>query len=250
LLHVRRILILVALVACAAPLADGPHGAPARVASIDEPRAAPIATEPAAHSAGEWFDAAVGWLLALPPPVPDVSVLVRAPLETDEPSDFGWRSDPFRHTPKFHSGADFRAKPGTPIAAAGDGVVSFAGWYFGYGRMVWIDHGNGVVTRYAHMRRIVAQKDQHVTAGTTIGEVGQSGHATGPHLHFEVLLDGRFVDPITAMTVGEIVRESPARGRLAAYALVPELQPSPNDPAKVPSRPERKVRGKRPQVLW
>ena len=193
--------------------------------------------------------------------IPDVTVLKAQPLP-DAPdswatSGFGWRDDPIRHIRKWHSGADIRAKPGTPVFSAGDGIVIFAGRQGGYGNVIYVDHGGGVVTRYAHLRRIETKKDAVITAGTRIGQVGSTGRATGPHLHFEVRIDGHPVAPQTALTVAQLERESPAEGRLAAYALTPELQALENsdlDPPKgraartkkpTESRPERTGRTKR-----
>ncbi|HEX4423454.1 MAG TPA: M23 family metallopeptidase [Kofleriaceae bacterium] len=194
--------------------------------------------------------------------VHDLTMLTVEPVAHTESSGFGWRDDPIRHTRRFHSGTDFRGKPGTPVVAAGDGVVTFSGRMGGYGNMVEIDHGGGVITRYAHLRRIDTQKNAAITAGQQIGQVGSTGRATGPHLHFEVRLDGAPVSAITAMSVAALQRESPIAGRVAALALSPELQAhaeSDVDPPKQhghgqaaqPShRPERAGRGKRKQVLW
>jgi murein DD-endopeptidase MepM/ murein hydrolase activator NlpD len=156
--------------------------------------------------------------------IPDLTVLSIEPVAHAESSGFGWRDDPIRHTRRFHSGTDFRGKPGTAVLAAGDGVVVFCGRLGGYGNAIDIDHGGGVLTRYAHLRRIEAIKGAAITAGATIGRVGSTGRATGPHLHFEVRLDGSPVSPITAMSVAALQRESPEAGRLAALALTPELQ--------------------------
>lgn len=160
--------------------------------------------------------------------IPDVTCLAWQPLPASNSSwatsGFGWRDDPYRHYRKFHSGADIRAKPGTPVMVAGDGVVTFAGRQGGYGNVIYVDHGGGVITRYGHLRRIETQKAAIVTAGTRIGQVGSTGRATGPHLHFEVRIDGRPVDPTTALMVGALQRSSPSEGHLAAFALNPELQ--------------------------
>lgn len=187
--------------------------------------------------------------------IPDVSVLTTEPVADTESSGFGWRDDPIRHRPKFHSGTDFRGKHGTPVVAAGDGVVVFAGRRGGYGNMIEIDHGGGVITRYAHLRRIHASEDSVVLAGQQIGQVGSTGRATGPHLHFEVRLTDYPVDPKVAMSVAQLVREAPEMGRIAAFALAPEVQgelASRTDPprsgkraAKRESRPDRPGRVKR-----
>jgi len=186
--------------------------------------------------------------------IPDLTILTTDPVANTESSGFGWRDDPIRHDRRYHRGTDFRAEPGTPVLAAGDGVVVFAGRQSGYGNVIYVDHGGGVVTRYAHLRRIETRKDSAVTAGERIGQVGSTGRATGPHLHFEIRLDGRAVDPVTAMTVAELEREQPDAGRLAAFTLVPEIQAQVRDATEAPSRrgprPERRGRVKRTQVLW
>ena len=188
---------------------------------------------------------------------PDLTVLAMEPVAHSESSGFGWRDDPIRHTRSFHSGTDFRGHPGTPIVAAGDGVVLFCGRLGGYGNVIDIDHGGGVMTRYAHLRRISIAKDAAITAGETIGQLGSTGRTTGPHLHFEVRLDGAPVSPIAAMTVAALQRESPLLGRFAALSLSPELQSTaeseldpPRQRAKPGQRPERLGRAKRRQVLW
>lgn len=184
--------------------------------------------------------------------MPDLAVLRAQPVapgaSTWNTSAFGWREDPIRRRKKFHHGADIRAKPGTPVMCAGDGVVVFAGRKGGYGNVIDIDHGGGVITRYAHLRRIEVRADAAITAGQRIGQVGSTGRTTGPHLHFEVRLDGRAVDPWTALTIGELARESPEAARVAAFALTPELQDlaeSELDPPKDRTR-VAKVKGSRP----
>lgn len=193
--------------------------------------------------------------------IPDVSVLTTEPVANSESSGFGWRDDPFRHRAKFHSGTDYRGKHGLPVVAAADGVVTFAQWQGGYGNIVYVDHGGGVVTAYAHLQRFRVKRNDVVLAGQAIGAMGATGRTTGPHLHFEVRLDGRPVDPGMAMTVAQLIRETPLAGRIAAFALAPELQSdrtSAHDPprqkppvkqqpagrAKPESRPDRPGRVK------
>jgi len=196
--------------------------------------------------------------------LPDLTMLSTDPVAHTASSGFGWRDDPIRHTRSFHSGTDFRGQPGTPVLAAGDGVVVFCGRLGGYGNAIDIDHGGGVVTRYAHLRRIVTKKGAAIAAGEIIGQVGSTARTTGPHLHFEVRLDGSPVSPITAMSVAALQRESPLAGRLAAFSLSPELQATAESdvdppkqrarpgqrPGQQATRPERPGRVKRPQVLW
>jgi murein DD-endopeptidase MepM/ murein hydrolase activator NlpD len=184
--------------------------------------------------------------------IPDLRVLTTEPVERTESSGYGWREDPINKRAKFHHGTDYRGKRGTPILAAGAGTVVFAGRRGGYGRVIFIDHGSGVVTRYAHLDKIEVAVGDTVAAGQRIGRLGSSGRTTGAHLHFEVRLAGRSVDPNTAMIVAEIARENPAAGRLAAFALAPELQALSRDPESPPVRvrPERRGRAKRQQILW
>jgi murein DD-endopeptidase MepM/ murein hydrolase activator NlpD len=187
----------------------------------------------------------------MPSPIPDLTILTIEPVPDTQSSGFGWRDDPFRHTQRFHSGTDFRADPGTPVLAAGDGIVKFVGRQGGYGNVIYVDHGGGVVTLYGHLRKIETHQGDAVTAGLRIGQVGRTGRATGPHLHFEVRLDGHVVDPVMAMTVAQLERESPEAGRLAAFALSPDLQSKAKEsPAQRGKRPERPARTKRTQVLW
>lgn len=110
-------------------------------------------------------------------------------------SGFGYRRDPFTGRSALHSGLDFAAPTGTPIHAAAAGTVSFVGNKSGYGRVVEIRHGNGLMTRYAHMSRWKAKKGDKVAAGDVIGAIGSTGRSTGPHLHFEVRMNDRAVNP-------------------------------------------------------
>jgi peptidoglycan hydrolase FlgJ len=117
------------------------------------------------------------------------------PLDSATSSAFGWRNDPFRGRRKFHNGVDLRAAYGTEVPTAAPGKVTFAGERGAYGLMVVVEHPNGVETRYAHLSSTAVQPGDSVAAGQTIGRVGSTGRSTGPHLHFEVLLDGKRVNP-------------------------------------------------------
>lgn len=110
-------------------------------------------------------------------------------------SGYGVRIDPIYRTPRFHSGMDFSAKIGTEIYATGNGVVTFAGWKQGYGNCLMIDHGYGFQTLYGHMSKFKARVGQKVTRGEVIGEVGNTGKSTGPHLHYEVIVRGKHDNP-------------------------------------------------------
>jgi murein DD-endopeptidase MepM/ murein hydrolase activator NlpD len=112
-------------------------------------------------------------------------------------SGFGYRIDPIYKIGKFHAGLDFTAPAGTPIYATGNGVISLAEYNpSGYGNHVWIDHGYGYKTHYAHLVRIKAKAQQQVTRGEVIGWVGSTGKSTGPHCHYEVEKNGIKIDPI------------------------------------------------------
>ncbi len=110
-------------------------------------------------------------------------------------SSFGNRIDPLVHSHAFHAGLDFAARTGTPIVAAAGGSVAFAGFRSDFGRVVEIDHGNGLTTRYAHASELLVRARQIVAPGEIIARVGSSGRSTGPHLHFEVVRAGSAVDP-------------------------------------------------------
>jgi murein DD-endopeptidase MepM/ murein hydrolase activator NlpD len=111
-------------------------------------------------------------------------------------SGYGTRIDPIYKTPKFHAGMDFSANIGTPIYATGNGVVKKAGWESGYGKLVIINHGFGYETWYAHLNDYDVRVGQKVVRGEVIGEVGNTGKSTGPHLHYEVHVKGKVVNPV------------------------------------------------------
>lgn len=113
-------------------------------------------------------------------------------------SKFGWRLDPLSGETKFHQGVDIAVAYGHDVKAAADGIVSFAGVQNGYGNTVVIDHGGGRQTRYAHLSQELVRAGDVVSEGQVLGKSGNSGRSTGPHLHFEMLLNGRPVDPVTA----------------------------------------------------
>ena len=110
-------------------------------------------------------------------------------------SGFGLRADPFSGRRSYHEGVDIASKLGSPVKAMGDGVISFAGIRSGYGRLVEITHGNRLLTRYAHTRTVLVKVGDRVAKGQPIALIGSSGRSTGPHLHFEVVRNGRAVNP-------------------------------------------------------
>lgn len=111
-------------------------------------------------------------------------------------SGYGMRIDPIYKTAKFHAGMDFSANIGTPIYATGNGTVVKAGWESAYGNLIKVDHGFGYVTWYAHLSKIKVRVGQKVVRGEVIGEVGNTGKSTGPHLHYEVHVKGKVVNPV------------------------------------------------------
>jgi murein DD-endopeptidase MepM/ murein hydrolase activator NlpD len=110
-------------------------------------------------------------------------------------SNFGYRIDPFTGQQSMHEGIDFPAETGTGIVAAASGKVLSAEWHPQYGKMIEIDHGNGLVSRYAHASTLLVKEGDLVVAGQRIATVGTSGRSTGPHLHFEVRLNGVAQNP-------------------------------------------------------
>jgi murein DD-endopeptidase MepM/ murein hydrolase activator NlpD len=117
-------------------------------------------------------------------------------------SSFGWRVDPFTGRSALHTGLDFQSDPGTEIHAAAGGVVVTQEFHAAYGNMVEIDHGNELITRYAHASRVFIKKGDIVKRGQRIAEVGTTGRSTGPHLHFEVLVQGMPQDPQKFLSAG------------------------------------------------
>lgn len=138
-------------------------------------------------------------------------------------SVFGWRIDPFTGRSALHTGLDFPATPGTAIFAAAGGVVVTQEYHPEYGNMIEIDHGNNLVTRYAHASRVDVKKGDLIKRGQKIAEVGSTGRSTGPHLHFEVLVQGVTQDPQKFLDAG--------RGLSANQVAQAKL------PAPLPPRP-------------
>jgi murein DD-endopeptidase MepM/ murein hydrolase activator NlpD len=122
--------------------------------------------------------------------------------EVEFTSGFGVRSDPFLGRPAMHTGLDFRAGTGDPVRATANGKVVSSGWAGGYGRMVEIDHGNGLSTRYGHLSEINVKVGDQIRIGQVIGAVGSTGRSTGPHLHYETRIDGEAVDPQKFLRAG------------------------------------------------
>jgi murein DD-endopeptidase MepM/ murein hydrolase activator NlpD len=133
----------------------------------------------------------------------------RAPLDSYRfESPFGERIDPINHRRSFHSGVDLSAPYRTHVLSTAPGTVIFAGSDGEWGRVVEIDHGHGIVTRYAHLHRTYVVKGQNVSAQFAIGELGSTGRSTGPHVHYEIVVDGTPLDPAKFMGAGQNVVQS------------------------------------------
>ena len=118
-------------------------------------------------------------------------------------SSFGWRIDPINGRSALHTGLDFQADPGTPILAAAGGVVVTQEYHAAYGNLVEVDHGNELISRYAHASKVWVKKGDLVKRGQKLAEVGTTGRSTGPHLHFEVLVQGIPQDPQKFLLAGQ-----------------------------------------------
>jgi len=139
-------------------------------------------------------------VVAVPAPTESAptSPVASAPVN----SRFGWRRDPITGSPKFHNGVDIAAAYGSNVEAAGGGRVVFSGVQGTYGQTILIDHDNGRQTRYAHLSERLVQAGDAVQGGQVVGRIGSSGRSTGPHLHFEVLVNGTPVDPQASANAG------------------------------------------------
>lgn len=132
--------------------------------------------------------------------IPAIPPLMTDPSTYRLSSPFGYRSDPINGTTKMHTGMDFACKPGNSVYSTGDGVVETVRFeLFGYGNSVIIDHGFGYKTRYAHMKNVYVTEGMKIKRGECIGETGNSGRTSGPHLHYEVFYRGNFVNPYNYM---------------------------------------------------
>jgi murein DD-endopeptidase MepM/ murein hydrolase activator NlpD len=134
-------------------------------------------------------------------------------------SPFGVRSDPFRGSAAMHSGLDLAGPMGTPVYATADGVVSRAGWANGYGNLVELNHGKGIETRYGHLSKILVRPGQRVKRGDLIAKMGSTGRSTGSHLHYEVRLDGRAVNPLPFLQSADYLAAIQRRAQATQVAM-------------------------------
>jgi murein DD-endopeptidase MepM/ murein hydrolase activator NlpD len=127
--------------------------------------------------------------------------------QTNLTSGFGVRSDPFRGSAAMHAGVDMAGPIGTPIYATADGYVGRARWANGYGNLVELQHGRGLETRYGHLSAILVKPGQRIRRGDLIARMGSTGRSTGSHLHYEVRIDGRAVNPIPFLQTSDYIVE-------------------------------------------
>lgn len=123
------------------------------------------------------------------------SIPSEIPVKGNMTSHFGYRSSPFTGERVFHQGMDLAAPLGTPIKAATSGIIMFAGWFSTYGNYIIIAHGNSFVTCYGHLSKYYVIPGQRVVKGEIIGAVGTTGQSTGPHLHYEMWVNGKSINP-------------------------------------------------------
>jgi len=143
-------------------------------------------------------------------------------------SGYGVRSDPFRGRAAMHAGIDLAGPINTPIYATADAVVDRSQWANGYGNLIELNHGRGIQTRYGHLTRSIVQAGQRVKRGDLIGYMGSTGRSTGSHLHYEVRVDGKAVNPVPFMEAGEYLLAVQQR----AAAAVRVAMGGPSNPAK------------------
>ncbi len=175
----------------------------------------PASVKTPEYKAPEYFDNAIGQTEgAIEGALKARAILKAIPVgrplgeRYDLSSGFGTRLDPFTRSPALHSGLDFRAPSGTPVRAVAAGRIIEAGPNGGYGRMVEIDHGYGITTRYAHMSSIAVNEGGQIEKGAVIGYVGSTGRSTGPHLHYEVLIDDDATDPMRFVRAAKLVEKN------------------------------------------
>jgi len=133
-------------------------------------------------------------------------------------SSFGVRSDPFRGTRAMHAGLDIPGPSGTPVYATADGIVARSGRYGAYGNLIEVNHGKGIQTRYGHLSRILVGSNVRVKRGQLIGHMGSTGRSTGPHLHYEVRVDGRAINPMPFLQTTDYLLAVQNKGNLTKVA--------------------------------
>ena len=183
--------------------ANADISAPLRAAQSEKPTALGSRDEQFKALFSRWQSLETGSL----PTTSAVSIPARAPLDSLRmTSNFGLRWHPVTGGRRQHEGVDLASPVGTPIHATADGTVAKADWFGGYGLFVQLEHGGALQTRYGHMSRLNVAAGQHVHKGDIIGYVGTTGRSTGPHLHYEVRVNGAAVNPIPYMQAADPVQ--------------------------------------------
>lgn len=193
-----------------ATVAAAPAIANSSAAAVDVSDAATRAQESSLNSGDTRFRQLFASWEALDAPEtegtvqPTISIPSRNPLNSYRmTSGYGMRTHPVLGRRKAHKGIDLAAPTGTPVYATADGVVTKAKWFSSYGLYISIDHSADLETRYAHLSKLAVESGEHVKKGELIGYVGSTGRSTGPHLHYEVRIDGVAVDPVPYMVESE-----------------------------------------------
>jgi hypothetical protein len=181
---------------------------------------------------------------------------IPSPVQGSISSPFGWRMDPMTKRSRYHSGLDIAAPSGTPIYAVQPGWVVFSGTYAGYGNLMVVEHAQGLHTWYAHTSVLLKQPGEWVNAGDNIALVGSTGRSTGPHLHFEVRIQGEATDPLQYLAaIGNnnppVAIHPPAAHTAMALDVDPQA-PSPAMPTVTPNwvGPTTKAVGAPTEINW
>lgn len=210
------------MVAPAAPAKPGGQGGPfipASSPSLDQLNALVASLDLSAEQSSDLFTLVESRLFERR--LASLMIPNSRPVDAPVGSRFGFRSDPFTGRAALHTGLDFAADTGTPIMAAAGGVVRSADMHPAYGNLLEIDHGNGLVTRYAHASRILVKPGDLVKRGQRVAEVGSTGRSTGPHLHFEVMVEGVLQDPAKFLAGKGLEPFDLSHGAQAAQAKAP-----------------------------
>ena len=183
--------------------------------------AAPFeAVKPLSTPAPSFKQLFTSWKKMEAPAAATVAIPSTQPVKgTSLTSGYGVRSDPFRGRAAMHAGIDLAGPLGTPIYATADAIVGRSEWAGGYGNLIELNHGRGIQTRYGHLTRSNVRSGQKVTRGQLIGYMGSTGRSTGSHLHYEVRIDGKAVNPIPFMEANDLVLAMQRRANAATTRM-------------------------------
>ena len=185
------------------------------IAADATPRASFEAVQPL-KSAPNFKQLFASWKSLEQPAAGTIAIPSTQPVKgTALTSGYGVRSDPFRGRAAMHAGIDLAAPIGTPIYATADAIVGRSEWAGGYGNLIELNHGRGIQTRYGHLTRSVVRAGQKVKRGELIGHMGSTGRSTGSHLHYEVRIDGKAVNPVPFMEANDLLLAVQRRAQAA-----------------------------------